>query len=183
MKLLIINGNPSPGNALFEEYTRDFISGLRDAGHQVRELVLRNMKIKPCTGCFACWVKTPGTCSIDDDGRKVAREFIASDHVIIASPLIMGFVSALTKNAFDRNIPLVHPHLEAVDGETHHKKRYDRYPAISFLLQRESFTDDEDISIVTDIFNRESINLRSTLGFIRFIDTPVKEVLDAIDVH
>jgi len=40
----------------------------------------------------------------------------------------MGFLSSLMKNTMDRNIPLVHPHLEEVDGEVHHKKRYDKYP-------------------------------------------------------
>ncbi|TFH42705.1 MAG: flavodoxin family protein [Chrysiogenales bacterium] len=183
MKLLVINGNPSAQNNAFDAFINELISRSDSAGHQVHRFVLRDMKVKPCTGCFACWVKTPGLCSIKDDGIEIARQFIASDHVIIASPLVMGFVSAIAKNAFDRNIPLVHPHLEDVDGEAHHKKRYDKYPTISFLLQKEPFTDDEDIAIVSDIFKRESINVRSTLGFVRFIDSPVQEVLDAINIH
>jgi hypothetical protein len=95
----------------------------------------------------------------------------------------MGFISSLLKNTMDRNIPLVHPHLEEVDGEAHHKKRYDKYPVISFLLEKESFTDAEDIAIITGIFQREAINVRSSLGFVRFIDTPVQEVLHAINIH
>jgi len=103
--------------------------------------------------------------------------------VILASPLIMGFISSLLKNTMDRNLPLVHPHLEEIEGEVHHKKRYDKYPVISFLLEKESFTDAEDIAIITGIFQREAINVRSFLGFVRFIDTPVQEVLHAIDIH
>jgi multimeric flavodoxin WrbA len=48
------------------------------------------MKIHHCLGCFNCWVKTPGTCSIHDDEAEVTRRYIASDLVILASPLIMG---------------------------------------------------------------------------------------------
>jgi multimeric flavodoxin WrbA len=183
MKLLIINGNPSAENKIFDAYIDELISREQSAGNHVHRFMLRDMKVRPCTGCFTCWVKTPGICSIKDDGIEIARKFIASDQVIMASPLIMGFVSALLKNAFDRNIPLVHPHLEDVGGEVHHKKRYDKYPTISFLLQKEPFTDNEDIEIVSDIFKRESINVRSVLGFVRFIDSPVEEVVNEINIH
>ena len=183
MKYLLINGNPYDTRNKIDQYIDNLFEEIKSSGHDVQTLVLRNMKIKPCTGCFNCWVKNPGNCIIQDDGNEVAKRYIASDQVILASPLIMGFVSSLLKNTMDRNIPLVHPHLEDVDSEVHHKKRYDKYPIISFLLEKESFTDDEDIAIVTGIFQREAINVRSSLGFVRFIDTPVKEVLHAIDIH
>lgn len=183
MNILIINGNPSAERRDFDDYLAALETRLGSAGHQVRALRLRDLSIKPCTGCFACWVKTPGLCSIKDDGVTVSKLYIAAEHVILASPLIMGFPSALLKNAMDRNIPLVHPHLEEVGGEVHHLKRYDRYPDISFVLARESFTDDEDIAICTDIFKRESINVRASLGFVKFVDQPVEEVLHAIAVH
>lgn len=61
---------------------------------------------------------------------------------------MMGFPSFLLKNAMDRNICIVHPHLEEVDGEVHHKKRYDRYPVISLLHGKEADTDEDDIDIL-----------------------------------
>jgi multimeric flavodoxin WrbA len=183
LKYLLINGNPYHDHDEIDRYVIRLAAGLESAGNEVRVLVLRDMKIRPCTGCFHCWVKDPGTCIIEDDGREVSRQYIASDHVILASPLVMGFLSATLKNAMDRNIPLVHPHLEAIDKEVHHKKRYENYPVISFLLEKEPFTDAEDIAIVTDLFRREAINVRSSLGFVKFIDTPVGEVQNALDVH
>jgi multimeric flavodoxin WrbA len=161
----------------------DLVLKMRDDGHHVEQLLLRNMKIKPCVGCFNCWLKTPGLCSIMDDAHEVSRRYIQSNLVILASPLIMGFVSSLLKNAIDRNIPIVHPHLEDVGGEVHHRKRYDAYPVISFLLEKEPFTDDEDIAIISDIFRREAINVRSILGFVHFTDSPVKEVPYDINLH
>ena len=183
MKYLLINGNPYNDRKDMDYYIDRLSEAIKSAGHEAQTLVLRGMKIKPCTGCFNCWVKNPGNCVIQDDGNEVSRKYIASDHVILASPLIMGFLSSLLKNAMDRNIPLVHPHLEDVDGEVHHKKRYDKYPVISFLLKKESFTDAEDIAIATGIFQREAINVRSSLGLVHFIETPVKEILNAINIH
>ncbi len=183
MKITVLNGNPFPERKGFESYLAGLLEKLGAAGHEAELIVLREKKIRPCTGCFTCWVKTPGVCSIKDDAAEVAGRYIGSDQVILASPLVMGFISSLLKNAMDRNVPLVHPHLEEVGGEVHHEKRYDRYPVISFLLEKEPFTDEEDISIVSDIFARESINVRSSLGFVRFTDTPVEEVAHAADIH
>ncbi len=183
MKILVLNGNPFPERDYFDAYVNGLVARLNGAGRHAESLMLRDMKISPCLGCFNCWVKTPGTCSIHDDEPEVTKRYIASDLVILASPLIMGFVSAILKNALDRNIPVIHPHLEAVDGEVHHLRRYGSYPDISFLLEKEPFTDDEDISIITDIFKRESINVRASLRFVRFIDSDPGEVLNALDIH
>ena len=183
MKYLILNGNPSGDKGDIDRYIENLADKIRSSGYNTEVLVLRDLKIKPCIGCFTCWVKTPGICSIRDDAPEVARKYIAADHVILASPLIMGFLSSLLKNTMDRNIPLVHPHLEEIGGEVHHKKRYDKYPVISFLLEKEASTDEEDIAIASEIFRREAINVRASLGFIHFTETPVQEVLHAIDVH
>lgn len=183
MNFLILNGNPPGKGKKIDEYIERLAGAIKNARHDVEVLILRDMKINPCLGCFDCWVKTPGLCSIKDNAKDIARNYIAADYVIFCSPLIMGFVSSLLKNAIDRNLPLIHPHLEDLDGEIHHKKRYDKYPVISFLLEKESCTDDEDIAIVTEIFRRQAINVRTTLGFVRLTQSPVEEVLHAIDVH
>ena len=183
MKILILNGNPSGEKPDMDKYIDQLAQKIKSAGHDTKVVVLRDLKIGSCIGCFNCWVKNPGICSIKDDAIDITRQYIAADHVIFASPLIMGFPSSLLKNTMDRNIPLVHPHLEEVGGEIHHKKRYDKYPVISFLLEKEACTDDEDIAIATDIFRREAINVRASLGFVHFTESPVEEVIHAINVH
>ena len=44
-------------------------------------------------------------------------------------------------------IPLLHPYIELVKGECHHKKRYSKYPKLALILDRDHDpeTDDEDI--------------------------------------
>jgi len=183
MKITIFNSSPRLEKSNTHKICEAFAEGARSEGAEVEEIFLARKKIHHCIGCFDCWLKTPGLCSIRDDEAEVSRRFIAADHVIFASPLIMGFPSALLKNAMDRNICIVHPHLEDVEGEVHHKKRYDRYPVISYLLEKESATDDEDIAIASDIFRRQAVNMWSSFGFIRFTDTPEEEIIDAIALH
>ena len=183
MKILILNGNPDADRGTMDPYVSSLLKHLQAAGHDARSITLRDKKIGYCVGCFNCWLKTPGICSIQDDAIDITRQYIASDHVILASPLIAGFMSSLLKSAMDRNICLVHPHLEEVDGEVHHKKRYDKYPLLSFLLEKEATTDEEDIAIATDIFRRQAVNVWTSLGFVHFIETPVEEIIHAINIH
>lgn len=183
MKVLILNGDPSGGKGNMDSYIERLVEKIKSAGYEAKVIVLRDLKIAPCTGCFNCWVKTPGICSIKDDTIDVIGQYIAAKHVILASPLIVGFLSSLLKNTMDRNIALVHPHLEEVNEEVHHKKRYDQYPVLSFLLEKEACTDDEDIAIVTDIFRRQAINGRASFGFVHFTETPVEDIIHAINIH
>jgi len=54
--------------------------------------VLSNRTLGSCTGCFQCWLKTPGLCVIDDDGRLLAGKFIQSDLVVLLTPVTFGVI-------------------------------------------------------------------------------------------
>jgi len=178
MKVLILNGGGSGSDINSSiQVLKNELSGV---GVETKELVLRDMKYSPCRGCFSCWVKTPGLCVFKDDGDILCREVIHSDYMIFASPVIMGYPSAMLKNALDRIIPLVHPYLEDVDGEVHHMKRYEKYPVMGLLLEKSGDTDDEDISIISDIFKRAAINIKSRLGFVKLATTPAEEIVNEI---
>jgi multimeric flavodoxin WrbA len=45
-------------------------------GFEVEQILLKNVKVAPCQGCFECWVKTPGECKIDDNGRNIAKKMV-----------------------------------------------------------------------------------------------------------
>ena len=183
MKITVLNGNPESGNSSFDSYVDELVSGLQNSGNEVSLYTARDMKISPCTGCFFCWVKTPGVCVFKDDAVDLCMSYITSDFVILASPIIMGFPSSLTKNAMDRLIPLIHPHLNEVNGEVHHLQRYNKYPDIAVVLEREEFTDEEDESIITDIFERASINVMSELRGIIFTEKDPQEAADEINLY
>jgi multimeric flavodoxin WrbA len=178
MNILIMNGSLS-GSAI-ESRVSEIMTMVSEKGHSVKELLLREMNYSPCRGCFNCWVKTPGLCVFKDDGDILCREALNADIVLLASPLIMGYPSALTKNALDRIIPLIHPYLEDVGGEVHHMKRYKKYPALALLLERSEDSDDEDIEIVKEIFERAALNLQSSLKFVQLTDSAAEETVNEI---
>ncbi|MFC2095326.1 flavodoxin family protein [Candidatus Bipolaricaulota bacterium] len=92
---------------------------------------LRELDIADCLGCFGCWVKSPGECVIDDAGRDVARSIVNSDVVVYLTPIQFGGYSYQLKKAVDRSIPIISPYFRMVNGEVHHKKRYDSYPSMA----------------------------------------------------
>lgn len=181
MKICILNGNPAEENTAFEEYISSLETNLGKRAHQVSLLQLRDLDLKNCMGCWNCWLATPGMCHVSDASRFISKEYISSDLVVFASPVLMGFSSALLKKANDKLVQVLHPYIEFIDGESHHQKRYEKYPQTGLLLEKTPGTDPEDIEIITDIYKRDAINLRTKLSFSELTTTPVKQICDAID--
>ncbi len=165
MKIAILNGEPEIGSS-FEGYVCQIAEQLRAARQTVTKLDLRALNLKGCSGCFGCWVKTPGECTKKDDSALVCRTVIASDLVLMAAPVLMGFTSALLKRATDQLIPLLHPYFAMQGAEVHHRPRYARYPHFGLILGAGPQTDAEDIEITVAIWGRTARNLKSRLVFI-----------------
>jgi len=181
MRIAILNGNPNANNGRFDEYLKQLSDLLESEKHTVTILQLREMNVRYCVGCFGCWVKTPGECVSKDGSHDILREVINSGLVLFASPLIMGFTSALLKKTHDKLIPLVHPYFELVQNETHHIARYDKYPLMGLLLEKDEDTDEKDFEIVSDIYRRDAINFKTSFCFTRLTDDPVEEVANEIN--
>ena len=180
MKITIFNGNPNPENIAFDSYIVK-LGSLLKKNHTASVFTIRDLDIKPCAGCWGCWVKTPGKCVAQDDSHKICREAINSDLLLFASPLIMGFTSAVLKRAQDKMIPLVHPYITLVNDECHHIRRYDHYPKLSLLLERTDFDTDQDIQVVTDIYSRMAINMKTEFLSTLFTSVPVEVIAHEID--
>ncbi|MBN2762549.1 MAG: flavodoxin family protein [Bacteroidales bacterium] len=177
MKIIIINGNPDDHNQSFDQYLADYQKELRSSGHNAEIVTLRDMNFAFCCGCFKCWDTTPGICSIDDDIKHIHRAVINADLVVWASPLIKGYFSSLLKKVQERMIPLLHPYIEIVSGEIHHRKRYQNYPDYGVFIQKENDTDSEDLRIAQMIMERYALNFRSELRFFLATDVPVPEAV------
>jgi multimeric flavodoxin WrbA len=175
MNVAILNGEPSAGSA-FDTYVHDVAERMRASGHEVLTLELRNLDIKGCSGCWGCWVKTPGECVRRDASEQVCRAAVHSDLVVLASPMVMGFTSALLKRAADQMIPLVHPYIVIEGGEMHHLPRYDHYPQMGLLLGAGPDTDREDLEITEKMWSRMARNMKSRLVCTAVADRPAKEV-------
>jgi multimeric flavodoxin WrbA len=76
------------------------VSGVREAGAEVTEIVLRDLKMSPCLEIYGC--KNDGHCVIKDDFREVESLLQGVDGMILASPIFFYAVSAHTKILMDR---------------------------------------------------------------------------------
>jgi multimeric flavodoxin WrbA len=178
MKITILNGSPVPST--LDVSLAELRSTLEAGDHSVTQIDLRDLSLRYCIGCWGCWVKTPGQCSNLDASPEMDRAIINADFLLLASPLKMGFPSRLLKMALDKHLPLIHPFMEVVHGEAHHRKRYARYPRVGMLLEKEASTDERDLQIVSDIHCRTALNLKTALEFCLTTETPVAEITSRI---
>lgn len=131
MRALILNGGPGRDSDALDALQRTFTHELTENGWDVDPIVLRDLAIAYCQGEFDCCTVTPGVCKINDAARDVARAYIQSDLVVLLTPVTFGGYSAELKKAVDRfAFPLLSPFFTRIGGETHHPRRYGRYPRL-----------------------------------------------------
>ncbi len=129
MDTVILDGRYSELDFSTPLYTR-LTSMLREQSAQLAELPLRSLDIQPCLGCFNCWVRTPGECIQVHGGQQVAQAYMQANLVVFFTPVAFGGYSSVLKKAVDHLIPNISPFFAKVNGETHHHRRYQRYPAL-----------------------------------------------------
>lgn len=170
-RILLLNGNPDAGNGAFDAYCASVTEALVETGNEVRSLLLRDMKIGDCLGCYDCWLKTPGICVRRDDHVEVLKGYVWGDLVVLASPVRMGFVSAQIKKAHDRMIPLVHPFLTLNGDRMAHLPRYEKTARVGLLIDPGSDTGARDI--ISKVYEGAV--------FLKTMERPAQEVANEID--
>jgi multimeric flavodoxin WrbA len=156
---LILNG-AGAGEGTLDLIQQVLVEELETVGATAEPRVLREIEIRHCVGCFGCWVKTPGECMIDDPARDIAKAFVRSDLVVMLTPVTFGGYSYQLKKALDRIICLISPFFQVIDGEVHHEKRYDRYPAL-MAVGSLAVPDEESEGIFATLVGRNAINMHS----------------------
>ena len=177
MQITIVDGSLS--NYPNQNFTTNLLAELEGQGHQVEVQKVREKKINYCTGCWSCWWKTPGECPQKDDMHELYRNYMKADLVLHFSPLNMGFISSKLKTVNDRTIPLIHPYLALVNGESHHRKRYEKYPWLGLIVDATN-ADDEDLLITKDLYSRMALNLKTELKLFTTTDKSMEELTYAI---
>lgn len=170
MKLLILNGIPdNPSYLPLEKEIEAQLASTRE--HEIDYFKLRELNIHYCTGCWDCWVKTPGLCAIKDDQAQILAKFPHSDRLLFISPVLVGYESALLKKTKDRIIPTAHPYIEMVHGEQHHRQRYAKSPDFGVLLLKDENTTQEDLNLIRETYDRVGLNFRSKILTFDAVDT------------
>jgi multimeric flavodoxin WrbA len=148
------------------------------AGDDMRLHRLVDAAVAPCTGCFECWVKSPGRCKANDAANGVMADLIAGAMQVWVAPVRFGTWHPTAKKALDKCIGLLSPFFAEIDGETHHAPRYDQYPTVLAVGVFDDDAPDEDVARFRTLVTREALNFLSPSREVVVVrrSTPVEEV-------
>ncbi len=137
---------------------------------EVYRAVTPQDKVCCCTGCFGCWVKTPGKCVIPDGGECVGVGLSHCNELLLISRCCYGSVSPFVKAVLDRAISYLHPDFVIRDGEMHHKRRYQNRLTVSAYFYGENITEAEK-ETARGLIAANAVNYDGTVGEIRFFES------------
>ncbi len=104
LKILAICGSPHRGN------TYDILNMLEQSNPEVdfNILMLSELNLKDCFGCYSCINRGEETCPLKDDRDTIIKEMIDADGTIFASPTYARMISALMKKFVERTSYIAH---------------------------------------------------------------------------
>ena len=106
MKILGINGSPRGAKSTTLKLVEAVLDGAKEAGAETKLIDLCSLKIDYCDACGVCYKK--GKCVHQDDFGMVYDEIMASDGLVLGSPVYFGSVTAQMKTMIDRMSDAVH---------------------------------------------------------------------------
>lgn len=134
MHVLAVNSSPRNEKSITNHILTPLLAGMRAAGATTDLAHLGHMEIKPCLGCFLCWIKTPGKCVQQDDMAGLLEKFVQADLLIFGTPLYHYHMSGLMKNFIDRTLPTSEPWLVEDPNHPELSGHPDRYPRNRSML-------------------------------------------------
>jgi NAD(P)H-dependent FMN reductase len=128
-------------------------------GYEVETVDCRTIDVIPCTGCSNCGLKTPGLCSVKDDMQEIFRKMVASDVLVLATPVRFGSYCAELKKVVDRFQPLMVPIYVVRGGEMHFRGRYDLPALVGVGLVRDGAAAAEEADAFRFLVGRLAVNI------------------------
>ncbi|WP_410771550.1 flavodoxin family protein [Fontibacillus sp. BL9] len=131
MKMIIHDLPPQDFAALYDDKKED-VTVISDNG-----------TIRKCTGCFGCWIKTPGVCVLKDGYQNMGELLAGCDELVIINKCVYGSYSPFILSVLNRSISYILPYFVVKNGETHHRKRYSHYFNLSVHFYGDDITEAE----------------------------------------
>ena len=111
MRILAVNGSPRKAESHTEILLRPMLDAARAGGAKVEYVYLDDLDVRPCTGCFSCWTRTPGRCILRDGGAAMLERLAAADVFVLGFPLHILGVPARVQAFLERLLPTAQPWL------------------------------------------------------------------------
>lgn len=140
--------------------------------HRVIHAYEKNLR--PCVGCNACWLVTPGVCSLRDGYEELLKAYLEYDATVFLAGTALNFVDHRMKNVIDRILPLATMYIHIVDGQCRHVPRYEKRLRLGLL-----YSGTADGAYLSHWMERVALNLGGeSLGSYPIAEA--KEVLSCI---
>ena len=106
MNICIINGSPRR-NGNTAELLKPFRERLLQLGAEIDDIFLKDYKVGPCLGCYACQnVSGEYGCVQKDDAEAVWMRAGEADLLVLATPIYSWYCTAEMKALMDRHYAL-----------------------------------------------------------------------------
>lgn len=156
-------------------------TALSKRGFELAKKAILRDELQFCRGCFDCWTKTPGECSMKDGIAEINRACLTSDVVVYLCPVVFGQFSANIKSAIDRWLPNMLPFFQTrKDGSTMHPPRYESYPKQIMIGYAENLSE-SDAQLFLDITQKHRSNVSMLID--RGNDAELFEALNTIPLN
>ena len=140
--------------------------------HRVIHAYEKNLR--PCVGCNACWLVTPGVCSLRDGYEELLKAYLEYDATVFLAGTALNFVDHRMKHIIDRLLPLATMYIHIVDGQCRHVPRYEKRLRLGLL-----YSGTADGAYLSHWMERVALNLGGeSLGSYPIAEA--KEVLSCI---
>jgi len=152
--ILALNSSPRKERGATDKILQAFLEGARSEGVATETVYLQGKDIRPCLGCFSCWIKTPGKCVQGDEVEPLLTKIQSADMLAYATPLYDFTMTATMKAMIERTLPLLEPHLlEGPNRSTIHEPR-SRKRQSSVLISVCGFPEVSNFDLLRATFRR-----------------------------
>jgi putative NADPH-quinone reductase/putative sterol carrier protein len=132
--VLVVNGSPRKNQGYTHFYLQPFVEGMKKAGANVELVSLQEQEIKPCTGCWNCWIKGTGQCILDDDMQRLYPKYDGCDMLVLAFPLYVDGMPALIKTFLERlSSAQLYPYMIPGKQRSRHPRRKKKDRSLALL--------------------------------------------------
>jgi hypothetical protein len=122
-RILVLNGSPRGSHSNTNAILTPFLEGAREAGAETETLLVKDLDVGFCRGCYTCWFVTPGICCQRDDMDAVLKKYCGCDYVVFATPLYHFGMTAILKRLLERTLPIADPHMKEYNDRHGHPLR------------------------------------------------------------
>ena len=146
MKILAICGSHHRGN------TYSILNTIQDHLPNIdyHLMMLNEVNIKQCQGCYVCIAKGKQYCPLKDDRDMIIEKIADADGIVFASPVYVNFITSLMKQFMER-----------VSFITHRPRLFDKYAMVMAICR--GFGADKANEYMNDIFSSFGFNVVPSL--------------------